>query len=323
MSSTFQRINKCYKVLLLVDNVPHTIYQLPVKDLEIFGPHDSYDASSIDGIIIFHSKDLNKINLDEFKNIKVIKTITAGTDHIPEDIKRKYRVLGTHGPNAKYIAEHGLALALACARKLAFHTTKLKEGEFHQTDMLNTTLFKSNVLILGFGPIGRYTAGLFKRTFDARITIFKSKPVVPHLYRRIVNTIVTDFEELLLLLLDFNIIINTLPLTENTENLINESFFMHVRDDVIIINVSRGKIVSEKALFNFLKTHKNACAGIDVWYAYPKKGSPFRQHFPFEQLDNIVMTPHNAPVVKGYFYNMLKSAIYQIKWDLEKINEGH
>ncbi len=89
-----------------------------------------------------------------------------------------------------------------------------------------------------------------------------------------------------------------------------------------MVNVSRGKIISGKDLFNFLNKNKNACAGIDVWYKYPKANEPFKQNFPFEDLNNIVMTPHNAPLVKGYFHNMVRGAMFQIKWDLKKIKEG-
>ncbi len=138
--------------------------------------------------------------------------------------KKRYKVIGTHGPNAKFIAEHALALSLACSRRLVFHTQCMKKGEFPQTDIYHLTLFKSSVLVLGFGPIGRYTAGLFKRTFNAHITIYKRNPEIPHLYDKIVNHVITHFSELLKILPNFSVIINTLPLILQTENLLSSVF---------------------------------------------------------------------------------------------------
>ena len=308
-------------VLLLFNEAEKYVKLFSVADTAFYTLSSSFNPSSIDAIIIFHSRDLKKINPRNFNNLKLIKTLTAGTDHIKDFWKERYAVVGTHGPNAKFIAEHALALSLACSRKLVFHTQSMKKGGFHQTDIQHVTLFKSNVLILGFGPIGRYTAGLFKRTFNTYITVFKKNPEIPHLYGKIVNHFITDFAKLLKKLSDFNVIVNTLPLTPQTENLLSSDFFSQLRNNAIVVNVSRGKVISEECLFNFLKENKNACAGIDVWYKYPKEKELFKQNFPFENLDNVVMTPHNAPLVKGYFYNMVKAAMLQVKWDLKKIGE--
>lgn len=315
----YQKVSKTHNALVLVENLPLEIHKLSVNGLNILTLNDSYKPEEIDALIVFHAKDIEKINIKEFKRLKLIKSITAGVDHIPEDVKRRYVVLGTHGPNAKYIAEHALSLALACSRKLIFHTNSMKKGEFHQVDLYHKTLFKSNILVLGFGPLGRYTAGLFKRTFESVITVYKKSPKIHHLYKNTVKYVITDFEELINLLPSYDVVINTLPLNNKTRGIIDKRFFSKLKEDVIIVNVSRGKVIDEKDLFYFLKTHRKACAGIDVWYRYPKKNEKFRQNFPFHELENIVMTPHNAPVVKGYFYNMLKSAIYQLKWDLSKL----
>lgn len=312
-----------FKVLLLFDGAEKYVNLIQVSNTKFYTLGSMPKPSEIDAIIIFHSKDLNKIDLELFKKLKIIKTITAGTDHIKESYKERYAVIGTHGANAKFIAEHALALALTCSRKLVFHTLTMRKGEFHQIDKHYFSLFNSNVLILGFGPIGRYTAGLFKRTFKANITVYKQRPKISHLYRKTVNTIITEFITLTKVLPKFDVIINTLPLTPQTENLLSKDFFSNLKGDAIIINVSRGKVISEKYLYEFLKKNKDSCAGIDVWYNYPKEAEKFQQNFPFHRLINVVMTPHNAPVVKGYFYNMVKSSMFQIKWDLMKIYNIH
>ncbi len=308
-----------FKVLLLFDRSEQYRSKYTISDVSFYLSNDAYNPKDIDAIILFHSKELKKIDLQRFSKLSLIKTITAGTDHIPIELRKKYMVKGTHGPNAKYIAEHALALTLSCARRVVYHTESMKRGEFHQTDILHKTLFDAKALILGFGPIGRYTAGLFKRAFGAHIYVYKKSRYIHHLYEKIVDKVTTDRNILKNLIKETHIVVNTLPLNEETMGLIDEEMFSNMREDVIIVNVSRGKVLKEKALFNFLNSHKNACAGIDVWYRYPEdKEDRFSQNYPFEKLNNIIMTPHNAPIVKGYFDNMIKGAMFQIKRDIEK-----
>ncbi len=312
-----------FKILLLFEGAEKYRDTFKVKDVKFYTPDSSFKHEEIDGVIIFHSSDLKKVHLPALSKLKVIKSITAGINHIPEEYHKKYVVRGTHGPNAIYIAEHALSLALACSRKLVYHTETMRLGEFHQTDTFHKTLPGSNVLVLGFGPIGRYTAGLFRRTFLSRIYVFKRSENIHHLYKKVVFRVITDVTELMNIVQNMDVIINTLPLTPATQEFLDDAFFSKLKSDAIIVNVSRGKVIKESALFEFLKSRPMACAGIDVWYKYPdKKSNKFRQNYPFETLNNIVMTPHNAPVVKGYFDNMVKGAMYQIKWDLLKLTKG-
>ena len=312
-----------FSALLLFKNAEKYKSKYKVKGVQFYTPSEPYKPEEIDALILFHSRELKLLNLGEFFNLKIIKTITAGTDHIPPEYHKKYHITGTHGPNAIYIAEHALSLALSCSRKLVYHTETMKRGEFHQTDILSKSLLGSNVLILGFGPIGRYTAGLFKRAFSSQIYVYKKSVRIHHLLRGRVNKIIIDRNELIKNLGNMDVVINTLPLTPETQNFIDETFLFKLKNNAIIVNVSRGRVIKESALFEFLKSRPMACAGIDVWYKYPdKKSNKFRQNYPFETLDNIVMTPHNAPVVKGYFENMVKGAMYQIKWDLLKLTKG-
>jgi len=75
-----------------------------------------------------------------------------------------------------------------------------------------------------------------------------------------------------------------------------------MKSDSIIVNISRGRIVDEDALFDALKNNRIRGAGLDVWWRYPKKwggkGSP-PSDIPFQELDNLVASPHRA----GYSEN--------------------
>lgn len=61
-----------------------------------------------------------------------------------------------------------------------------------------------------------------------------------------------------------------------------------------LVNVGRGPVVNEEALYEALRTRRIAGAGFDVWYQYPSRPGQIQRpgRFPFHELDNIIMTPH-------------------------------
>ena len=75
-----------------------------------------------------------------------------------------------------------------------------------------------------------------------------------------------------------------------------------MKEEAILVNIARGKIVDETAIFNALKSNRIRGAGLDVWWRYPKKwrgkGEP-PTDMPFQDLDNLVVSPHRA----GYSEN--------------------
>jgi phosphoglycerate dehydrogenase-like enzyme len=94
-----------------------------------------------------------------------------------------------------------------------------------------------------------------------------------------------------------DILLLSLPLTDDTKGLIDEKRISVLPDGAIIVNVSRGRIIDEKALYDTLKSGRIK-AGLDVWYNYPesvedRKNTPPSQ-YPFHELPNVIMTPHLA-----------------------------
>jgi len=90
-----------------------------------------------------------------------------------------------------------------------------------------------------------------------------------------------------------------LPLTRATQGLVDRRFLGRMKEDAILVNIARGKLIVEDDLFEHLKSHPKFRAALDTWWTYPDttEGRPF--HRPFQDLPNIVMTPHVAPMVAG------------------------
>jgi phosphoglycerate dehydrogenase-like enzyme len=93
----------------------------------------------------------------------------------------------------------------------------------------------------------------------------------------------------------------TLPLAEGTAGLLDAAALRCMKPTAWLINVSRGGIVDEQALFEALRLRRIGGAVIDVWYRYPPPGRPSGPPatLPFHELDNIVMTPHASAWTDG------------------------
>ncbi|MCK5246158.1 hydroxyacid dehydrogenase, partial [Candidatus Bipolaricaulota bacterium] len=89
-----------------------------------------------------------------------------------------------------------------------------------------------------------------------------------------------------------------LPLTTETEGLIGAAEINQLPSSCVLVNIARGAIVDEKALYRALKEERIAAAGIDVWYSYPhtpeSRANTSPSQFPFHELDNVVMSPHRG-----------------------------
>jgi phosphoglycerate dehydrogenase-like enzyme len=111
----------------------------------------------------------------------------------------------------------------------------------------------------------------------------------------------------------------TLSLDDRTRGLIGERELALMKPSARLINVARGEIVDEDALYQALAGRRIAGAALDVWYRYPKAPgptSPARR--PFHELDNVLMTPH----VSGWTEGMLEARAALIAENIQRTARG-
>ena len=110
------------------------------------------------------------------------------------------------------------------------------------------------------------------------------------------------------------------PLNEATRGLIGRSEFAHMKPDAVLINVARGPIVDEDALYEALASRTIRGAVLDVWYRYPEPGDaavrPARR--PFHHLDNVVMTPHCS----GWTEGLMERRFAVIIDNIQRLRDG-
>ena len=152
-------------------------------------------------------------------------------------------------------------------------------------------LVGKTALILGYGHvgqhIGRVCAALGMRVLATRVHPVEDPVAEVH-----------PSEALHDLLPKANILFITLPLTDETRGLIGKEEIRLLPQGSVVINVGRGAVLDQHALYNALKDGHLHSAGLDVWYNYPsdeasRVNTP-PADVPFHELDNIVMSPHRG-----------------------------
>jgi phosphoglycerate dehydrogenase-like enzyme len=147
--------------------------------------------------------------------------------------------------------------------------------------------------ILGFGGIGRATArlmrGLGLRIYAVNTGGRTDEPV----------EFIGMLEDLKHVLSSSDVVVISLPLMKATRGLIGKQELGWMKPDAILINVSRGAVIDEGALYEHLRSHPRFQAGLDVWWIEPFGAGEFRLDYPFPSLPNVLGSPHNSAMVPG------------------------
>jgi phosphoglycerate dehydrogenase-like enzyme len=190
------------------------------------------------------------------------------------------------------IAEHAMAMVLALLKRLPQRHAEMARGEFHHF-AFSRTLDGAVCGVLGYGGIGRAVAGLM-RPFGARIHAVNTSGRTDD-----PAEFVGTLDDLPRVLEASDVLVIALPLTERTRGLIGRDELARMKPECVLINVARGAIVDQDALFARLQAFPEFSAGLDVWWDEPLQGGPFRVDHPFLELPNVVATPHNSAFVPG------------------------
>ena len=211
----------------------------------------------------------------------------------------RLRVRNSHY-NAKMVAQHATALLLAVANRIIPADAALRRGDWGTTGTqanLGVDLTDKRALLLGHGSIGRALAPMLQSLGLSLVAFTRSGKTTD-------GIVAVGPERWRDELSSADVVICTLPGTPETIGLVGAPELASLHERAIVVNVGRGPVIDEDALYLALAEGRLFGAGLDVWYRYPEdrhsRSSTLPATRPFHELANVVMSPHRADEVEGW-----------------------
>jgi phosphoglycerate dehydrogenase-like enzyme len=230
--------------------------------------------------------------LDASPNLHTVIIPWAGVPEQTGELMRRYPHLALHNlhHNAVPTAETALMLLFAAAKQILPMESAFRQDDWRPRYGPNPAkmLYGKTVLILGYGSIGEHVAQAC-RALGMEIVAIRRSPQGhgEHPPDALHN-----------LLPRADVLMVTAPLTDETRGMIGEAELALMPPGGIVVNVGRGPVIDQQALYETLKSGHLHSAGIDVWYNYPpdeeSRASTPPADYPFGELENIVMSPHRG-----------------------------
>jgi phosphoglycerate dehydrogenase-like enzyme len=250
--------------------------------------------------------------LAKASGLRLVQLLSAGVDAIEFSVIPDRLVIASNaGAYAGAMSEHVLAMTLSLAKRLPQRHAAMAAGRYDKWEPL-LTLDGATCGILGFGGIGTATARLM-RAFGARIHAINrtgrtSEPV------EFAGTL-ADLDQVLAAA---DVLLVALPLTLATRGLLGKRELALMKPNAILVNVARGAIIDQGALYDHLRAHPQFGAGIDTWWDEPTGDALFRTDYPFFDLPNLIGSPHNSSIVAG----TMLSAAGVAAWNVRRYLQG-
>lgn len=225
---------------------------------------------------------IDKEVIENANNLKVISRYGSGCDRVDINacIENGVILTNTPGSNSNAVAELTLGLLLSVIRKIPMLDQNTKSGGW----IRNTGIELSNktIGIIGLGAIGKCVA---KGAQGFSMKVLAYDPYIDLEYAKSNDVQPVDLEYLIK---NSDVLSLHVPLNNDTKNIISYKEFELMKDNVILINTSRGGLINESATIEYLKNGKLGGLGLDAFQDEPPKNC---KDFQF---DNVVLTPHTG-----------------------------
>jgi phosphoglycerate dehydrogenase-like enzyme len=238
------------------------------------------------------------------EKLRLVHAAGAGTEKIAFDALAPDVLVANTFHHEQSIAEYVLAAAVLLRRGFLGQDWALREGIW-ATSVYNSSIPQPKSLqgtrvgFVGFGHIGRRSWQLF-RAFECVGAAVTGGGNVNAAAEGL--SWAAGVGSLDRLMADSEVVVVSAPLTERTVGMIGARQLDALGPDGVLINVGRGPLVAERALYEALSGRAIAGAAVDVWYRYPDgcdQAAP--SELPFDKLPNVLMTPHSSGVTSNTF----------------------
>lgn len=235
--------------------------------------------------------------MDAAPSLRVISKHGSGIDTIDQAAARArgIAVVAAAGANAAAVAEHAMALLLACAKSVAALNARMHAGHWDKATHKSLELEGRTVGVIGLGAIGLR----FARMADAmgmRVLGFDpyARDLPSHVHRVELDAIWRESDVISL----------HCPLTADNARLVNEKTLAACKAGVIVVNTARGGLIDEIALLAALRSGQVGSAGLDSF-----EQEPMTAPHPFHGHPRITLSPHIGGVTADAYVKMGVGAV--------------
>ena len=247
-------------------------------------------------IIIAGTENYKDNVLDLAPNLKIICRVGIGLDNVDlvECKERNIKVTYTPDAPSNAVAELVICQMINMLRKMQIVSQDMKDMKWNR--FIGLDIRDCNIGVIGCGRIGTLVIQKLQGLKPRRIF---GNDIIPE---RSHNLPRTEHLDKMQLLSESDIITMHIPHNEDNHNYINEREFQLLKDNVKLINMSRGGIVNEDLLYEWLTEHPNASCATDTYIEEPYKGNLL-------SLDNFYPTPHLASCTEKSRFDMEMGAV--------------
>lgn len=242
-------------------------------------------------IIVRYSK-VGAAAMDAAPALRVISKHGSGTDTIDKTAAaaRGIQVVAAVGVNAAAVAEHALALLLACAKSVVGLDARMRAGHWDKSIHKSLELEGKTIGLIGLGAIGRRMAAM-AHGLNMRVLGFDP-------YAQDLPDYLTP-AELDAIWREADVVSLHCPLTDENRGMINAATLARCKPGVVLVNTARGGLVDEDALLQAVRSGQVRAAGLDSFAV-----EPMAADHPFHQEARIILSPHIGGVTSAAYVNM-------------------
>ena len=247
--------------------------------------------SQYEGIILRSRFPIDKAFIDKATNLKFIARVGAGLENIYVEYadSKNIKLFNAAQGNSNAVGEHSLGMLLSLMNHFKRANLEIVNNIWKREENRGFELENRTVAIIGYGNMGKSFAKKLKG-FDCKVIFYD---ILPNLEDDNASQVTMNelFE-------DADVLSLHIPLTKETENLINQKFINNFKKNIWFLNTARGKCVVTKDVINALKNGKIIAAGLDV-LEYEKASfenleSENEDLNYLKHADNVILTPHIA-----------------------------
>jgi D-3-phosphoglycerate dehydrogenase len=253
--------------------------------------------------LLIRTQPLTAATIKKADKLKIVSRHGVGYDAVDvKALNERGIALAVCGDvNSYSVAEHACMMILAASKRALRGDASVRVGPWGWRNSLESQDLRGrNLLILGFGRIGRHTAEMMSG-FEMNIRAYD-----PYLFQQGWPVGSVEPAEHLQDALAWADVIS-LSAPKSVKPMIGSEEFELMKQGVIVVNTARGGIVDEKALIDAIRSGKVGAAGLDVF-----EEEPVADDNPLKTFDQVILSPHIAGVTEGASERMALGAVQNI-----------